>query len=39
MNLGDGLRELQVDIDGDFCADMAILAEFDFNFLESDFVL
>lgn len=38
-DLGGGLRELQVDIDGDGWADMAIEVEFDVNFVESDFVL
>ena len=37
--LGGGLRELQVDVDGDGWADMAILAQFDYKFVESDFVL
>lgn len=39
VNLGGGLRELQVDVDGDGWADMAISAEFDYRFVESDFVL
>ena len=34
-----GLRELQVDVDGDGWADMAILAQFDYTFVASDFVL
>jgi Ca2+-binding RTX toxin-like protein len=39
VNLGGGLRELQVDVDGDGCADMAILVQFDYTFIASDFVL
>jgi len=39
VNLGGGLRELRVDIDGDASADMAIVVAFDFTFVASDFVL